>query len=143
MDLGLKTAAAATALAIALAPAAGAAQQAKVKVPRSGTYSGRPGQLTIYTSGKSIDNVSFHFKCHGTTGITSLNSIPLKKSKRGYRFAIKAHGSVEYADESSPENGAVEISGRFSRTGGSAKGFFKVRTTHCGSTGRVAWRAAR
>jgi hypothetical protein len=129
--------------AVVLVPAAVATQQAKVKVPRSGKYTGKPGKLTIYTSGKSIDLVSFQFKCRNTTGTTSLNSIPLKKSKRGYRFAIKAHGSVEYADQGAPENGAVQISGRFSPAGSSAKGILKVKTRRCGSTGDINWRAAR
>jgi hypothetical protein len=134
---------AAAASVLALVPVAVAAEQAKVKPPRSGKYEGRPGRLTIYTAGKSIELVSFHFKCRNTRGTTSLNGIPLKKSKRGYRFAIKAHGSVEYADQSAPENGVVDISGRFSRTGRSAKGSLKVRTARCGGTGRINWRAAR
>jgi hypothetical protein len=128
---------------VALVPVALAAERAKVKPPRSGKYEGRPGKLTIYTSGKSIDLISFQFKCRTTRGTTSLNGIPLKRSKRGYRFAIKAHGSVDYADQSAPENGAVDISGRFSRTGRSARGSLRVRTARCGGTGRINWRAAR
>ena len=53
----------------------------------------------------------------GLPGRTSLNSIKLKKTPKGYAFAIKAHGIVSYSDNQDDENGAIDISGRFSRTG--------------------------
>jgi hypothetical protein len=114
-----------------------------VKAPKSGVYEGRPGKLQIYISGKEIQLLSFEFKCGPTTGATSLNSIPLKRSKKGYRFAIKAHGNVTYRDDVPDENGAIEISGRFSRTGKSAGGTMRAKTPRCGGTGKLDWRAHR
>jgi hypothetical protein len=117
---------------------------AKVKAPMSGrTYSGRPGGIQLSISGKSIQIVAFRFRCHDTTAATSLTGIPLKKTSRGYRFAIKAHGIVSYADGKPDENGAVDINGRFSRTARSAGGALRVKTPRCGDTRRVDWRAHR
>jgi hypothetical protein len=125
----------------ASASAAGAA--AKVTAPKSGKWVGRPGKIEMYVSGRSIQLAAFSFKCHATSGRTSLNSVPIKKTKRGYTFGIKAHGSVTYADGQPDQNGALEFSGRFSRTGKSAAGVLKAKTPRCGGTGRIEWRAHR
>jgi hypothetical protein len=124
--------------------AAAAASAAKVKPPKSGSkFTGRPGEITAYISGRSIQLVAFSFKCRSTSGATSLTSIPLRKTKRGYRFGIHANGIVTYADDHADENGAISISGRFSRTGKSVAGKLRVKTPRCGSTGQLNWRAAR
>jgi hypothetical protein len=134
---------AALALIFVAAAATGASGAARhVKAP-NGTYSGGPGKLTLIASGKSIDLAAFSFKCRGTRGRTSLNGIALRKTKKGYKFSIKAHGGVTYADEHPDENGAVNMSGRFSRSGKSAVGYLRVRSPHCGDTGSVKWRASR
>jgi hypothetical protein len=126
------------------AAAAAAASAAKVKPPKSGSkFTGRPGGITVYISGRSIQLVAFSFKCRATSGSTSLSSIPLHKTKRGYRFGIHANGIVTYADDHADQNGAISISGRFSRTGKSVAGTLRVKTPRCGSTGDVKWRAAR
>jgi hypothetical protein len=137
------SAAAIAALAMALSPLALAAPAAKVNVPKSGKYTGKPGHITLFTNGKNIDLVSFSFKCHETSGATVLNDIPMKKSKKGYTFAIKAYGGVTYADEKDPDNGRIVISGRFSRTGKSAKGVLTVKTPRCGGSGTIKWHVAR
>jgi hypothetical protein len=114
-----------------------------VKVPKSGSWAGRPGKLVMSTSGKSIDIVAFTFACGTASGRISLNGIALKKTARGYKFAIKGHGNVTYSDDEPDENGSVEISGRFSRTGKSVGGTWRVKTGRCGQTKTVKWRAHR
>jgi len=114
-----------------------------VKAPKSGTYTGYPGGMTLYVSGKSLSLAAFSFKCGQVHGRTSLNDIRLKKTKNGYTFSVKTHGNVTYTDDHPDENAAVRMSGRFSKTGKSSAGTFRVRTPRCGSTGDVKWRAFR
>ena len=132
------------AAAVTLAPAAApvAASKPKVKAPKSGSEYDGNHKLVLYISGKSIELVAFNFRCGETTGRTSLNDIPLKKTKKGYRFAIKAHGSITFADGRPDENGAVSISGRFGRRAKSVAGHFRVKSPSCGNTGVVAWKAS-
>src|SRR4051794_27222024 len=133
MTLTRRAAASATALRAA-AP--------KVQPPRSGrVYRGRPGKLQLYISGKAIQLAAFEFPCKDTRGATSLNDIKLRKTPRGYRFGIKAHGIVTYRDDETDENGAIALSGRFSRTGKSAGGTLRVKTPRCGDSGAIEWRA--
>ena len=76
-------------LALALTPAAvAAAHQPKVKAPKSGSEYDGNHKLVIYISGKSIELVAFNFRCGDTTGGTSLNDIPLKKTKKGYQVGV-------------------------------------------------------
>jgi hypothetical protein len=114
----------------------------KVKAPKSGSqYSGNHG-LVLYISGKMIQLAAFDFKCGTTTGRTSLNDIKLKKTDKGYKFGIDAHGSISFRDERPDENGAVHLNGRFSRNAKTAAGKFRVKSAHC-STGDVKWTASR
>jgi hypothetical protein len=127
---------------------AAAARAAKVRVPRSGAYNGtaRGKPITIYTSGKSIQIVAFDFACHNVSGVkgrTSLNAIKLTKTSKGYKFGIRAYASITYSDDHPDENGKVAISGRFSRTGKSAKGVLRVKSSRCGDTGSVKWSVSR
>jgi hypothetical protein len=134
--------AAATAL-VPLAATATSLAASTVKAPRSGTYTGHPGGMTLYVSGKSISLAAFSFKCGEAHGRTSLNDMRLKKTKKGYAFSLKAHGNVTYSDDQPDENAAVNISGRFSKSGKSSVGVFRVKSPRCGSTGDVKWRAFR
>ncbi|HEY0633512.1 MAG TPA: hypothetical protein VGC98_15755 [Thermoleophilaceae bacterium] len=134
---------AAAATLVPLVAAAPSVAVSKVKAPKSGTYTGYPGGMTLFVSGKSISFIGFSFKCGGSSGRTSLNDIKLKKAKNGYKFAIKAHGNVTYADDHPDENAAVNVSGRFSKTGKSSVGVFRVKSPRCGSTGDVKWKAFR
>jgi hypothetical protein len=131
---------------VAVGPAAasgwGSTAKPKVKAPKSGSEYDGTHKLVLYISGKSIEIVAFNFRCGHTTGRTSLNDIPLKKTKKGYRFAIKAHGSITFADGRPDENGAVNISGRFGRRAKRVAGHFRVKSPSCGNTGVVAWKAA-
>jgi hypothetical protein len=141
-----RIAAASIAAATALVPLAATATSVaagKVKAPKSGTYTGYPGAMTLYVSGKSISLAAFSFKCGDTHGRTSLNAIKLKWTKKGYSFSLKAHGNVTYSDDQPDQNGTVNISGRFSKTGKSSAGLYRVKTPRCGSTGDVKWRAFR
>lgn len=137
----------ALAAATAVAPIVRAAPHPKVKAPKSGQYKGTTAQhqkLTLYTSGKSIDLAAIQFAClKGVVGSTGLNSIPLKKGKKVYRFSIKAHGSVSFSDEHPSENAAVSISGAFSRTARSASGTLRVKSPRCHDTGSVKWKVRR
>jgi hypothetical protein len=128
---------------VALAGTAPSLAASTVKAPKSGTYTGYPGAMTLYVSGKSLSLVAFSFKCGQAKGRTSLNDVKLKKTKKGYAFSIKAHGNVTYSDDQPDENGAVNFSGRFSKSGKSSAGVFRVKTPRCGSTGDVKWRAFR
>jgi hypothetical protein len=134
---------AALAASVALVPAAGAAS-GKVRAPRSGQYHGTPrgNPLSLYVSGKSLELVALSFKCGQTVGSTSLNDIDLKKTRKGYRFSIAAHGNISFADEQPDENGAVSISGRFARDGKTARGVFRVKSHRC-HTGSIKWTARR
>jgi hypothetical protein len=139
-------------LTLKSAPAAAnskvSAARTRVRAPKSGKYSGRTAEkrdVTVYVSGKAIQIIAFSFKCGDADGITSLSDIRLKKSKKGYKFAIKAHGIVSYSDsETHPdENGAIEIAGRFGRTGKAAIGTLRVKTPRCGDSGAIKWSAKR
>ncbi len=136
---------AAAAASLALVPAAGAVTHAKPKAPKSGQYNGSPRgkDLTLFVSGKSVQLAAFSFKCADTVGRTSLDDIPLKKTKKGYKFGLDAHGSITFADGNPDENGAVVISGRFTLDGKAAKGVFRVKSHRCHDTGSIKWRAKR
>jgi hypothetical protein len=134
---------------VAALPATAAAKHKHhVKTPKSGKYSGFAGAgrpLTLYISGKTVQLVSFRFACGSAHGTTNLNDIPLKKTKKGYKFSISAHGLVTYSDSNThpDENGAIFIKGRFTRSGKNPKGVLRVKTPRCGSTGDVQWSAKR
>ncbi|MEA2353398.1 MAG: hypothetical protein QOJ14_1812 [Thermoleophilaceae bacterium] len=145
MRLRATTAASLAAAALVLAVPAGVQAGSSVKAPKDGNYSGATehgGTLTVKISGKSIEIAAIQFKCHDTVGHTSLQDIPLKKTKRGYKFGINAHSIVSYDDGYPDENAPVEIWGRFFRGGKAAKGTVRVRAPRCG-TGLLAWRIRR
>jgi hypothetical protein len=124
---------------------ASAARAAKVRLPRSGKYKGSPRgkDMTIYVSGNEIQVVAFSFKCADTVGRTSLDSIRLKKTRKGYKFALDGFGSISFEDGKPDENGKVTIAGRFAADGKSARGTFRVRSPRCHDTGTIKWRATR
>jgi hypothetical protein len=143
--LTLKSAPAKAAHAKASSPRAAAASS-KVKRPNSGKYSGRSAErrpVTLYVSGQSIQLIAFSFACGKTDGLTSLSEIALKKSKKGYKFFVKARGIVSYSDGADDQNGTIILKGRFGRTGKAAIGTFRVKTKRCGDTGAVKWSAKR
>jgi hypothetical protein len=115
----------------------------RVKPPKSGQYKGARGTLLLFVSGKSIDIAAFDFDCGKATGRTSLNAIPLKWTRRGYKFDIDTHGNASYSDGQADENATVAFKGRFSRSGRSVRGSLRVRTPRCGDSGDVHWRANR
>jgi hypothetical protein len=125
--------------------AAVVAAAAKVRAPKSGEYDGQPRghPLSIFVSGKEIELAAFSFKCADTVGRTSLNAIKLKKTRKGYKFALDAHGNISFEDGASDENGRVSIAGRFSADGKAARGKFRVRSKRCHDTGWIKWRASR
>jgi hypothetical protein len=135
----------AAALALTLTALAGTAvadEPKKVKAPK-GEYSGK--KVFILVSDKEIALLSVRFPCarHDTKGATSLNDVPLKKTKRGYKFSIDAHGSASYEDGHPDENVAVAVSGQFTRDAKKVRGRFSVHSPYCGSTGKIKWRATR
>jgi hypothetical protein len=137
----------ALAAAVIAVPATGAAatkhKTPTVKAPRSGKYTGAHGRTVLYISGRSIDLIGFDFPCGQASGSTSLNSIKLKKTRKGYAFSIRAHGSVTYSDAHPDENAAVDVSGRFTRDGKRVAGQFRVKAPRCRDTGAVKWSAKR
>jgi hypothetical protein len=127
------------------AQASAAGATTRVRLPKSGQYNGRPRgkDMAVYVSGKEIDIAAFSFKCADTVGRTSLNSIKLKKTRKGYKFALNAHGNISFEDGQPDENGAVNIAGRFAADGKSARGTFRVKSHRCGDTGSIKWRVTR
>lgn len=117
-----------------------AADEQKVKVPRSGTWTG-PRKAVMIVSGKSIDLLAFNFPCRKTKGRTSLNDIALRKTSEGYKFSVSVHGNVSYQDEHVDQNGVISMSGQFNRRGTKVAGRFRVTTKHCGDTGKLDWSA--
>ena len=117
-----------------------------VRAPKDGKYAGLTRQrrdLEVYVSGRSIELAVIEFKCGDATGTTVLNDIDMRRTFRGFAFVLRAHGSVGYSDGHPDENGEVDISGRFSRSGSKARGRIRVKTRHCGGTGQVSWTAKR
>ena len=135
----------AVALGIGLPAAVDAATT--VKAPKSGKFKATTAigkhPVTVYISGKSIQIVAIEFRCKETLGRTSISDIKLKKTKKGYRFSIDAHGIVSYADEGTDENGAIGIAGRFSKDGKKLTGLLHVKTPRCGGTGNLKWGGSR
>jgi hypothetical protein len=138
-----RLAAGAAAAALVLVPMADAASH-KVKAP-NGQYNGtaRGKDLTMLVSAKTIQIAAFSFACDGTVGRTSLDEISLKKTKKGFRFGIKAHGSITFSDGQPDENGAVDLSGSFTPNGKTVAGVFRVRSHRCQDTGSIKWKAKR
>jgi hypothetical protein len=135
-------------LRAAAAPKVPAAPHAEpgVRPPQAGIYSGRTAErrkLTLLVSGRSIDIVAFAFGCGKASARTSLNDLRLTKAPNGYRFAIRAHGIVSFSDDRVDENAAIDLDGRFSRTGRSVTGRLRVKAPGCTDTGRLGWRARR
>jgi hypothetical protein len=138
----IRLAGAAIALAL-LVPAAGSASE-PVRAPKTGSvYTGQHGGLELRISGRSIEFVAFGFDCGRKNGRTVLNSVPLEKTPRGYRFGIRSGANMTYPESNQPdENGSVRFRGRFSRSAKSVRGVFRVTAPHC-RTGDVEWRAFR
>jgi len=149
----------AVAATLALAPvaafpaAAGAAKHKKhYTAPKAGAkYKGKTsdgGPLTLnVASSKSIQIVAFRFNCKkvpGATGNTSLQSIKIKKTSKGYKFGITAFGIVGYSDNDTlNENGKITISGKFSTSAKRVSGHLRVKTPRCGDTGSLGWSAKK
>jgi hypothetical protein len=116
-----------------------------VRAPRSGEYDGETRQrrdLALHVAGRQIQLAAIEFRCGGTTGHTNLNGIPLRQTRRGFSFSIRAHGLVSWGDGQPDQNAAINLSGRFSRGGKKARGRVRVKAPRCGS-GRVRWVAKR
>jgi hypothetical protein len=127
------------------APLADGATKSSVKRPKSGSYSGTTQQkkdITLYVSGKSIDLAAFSFSCQGADGRTSMNALKLVKTSKGWKFSLKAHGSISFSDGQPDENGKVEIGGRFAVGGKQARGTFRVKSSRC-HTGVRTWHVKR
>jgi hypothetical protein len=121
-----------------------------VTPPKAGAYTGSAGvgrDITVYVTGRasnrSISIVAFKFACGKVSGRTSLNDIPLTRTRLGYRFGIRANGLVTYLDGHTDENAAIQIRGRFNRRGTRAAGFLRVRAPHCRDTGQDYWSVRR
>jgi hypothetical protein len=118
----------------------------RVKQPKSGAYAGKSAEgndVTLLTSGQTIDLAELTFDCGDTTGRTSLSDVPMHLTPRGYAFEIKAHGGVTYADDDSSDNAAIDLSGRFNAAGTAASGHFRVTSPRCGDSGRISFQVKR
>jgi hypothetical protein len=138
--------------ALALAPfaalpaAAGAAKHRKA--PKAGAHyaghTGDGGEFTLDVADKkTVKIVAFQFDCGNVTGRTSLQDIPIKKTKKGYKFRIEAYGIVTYSDEKQDENGKIDVSGKFSKGAKQVTGQLRVRPPRCHDTGKIHWTAHR
>jgi hypothetical protein len=126
------------------APAAlpAAAPATSVKAPRDGQYEGKRNFFML-VSGKNVDIVAFDFPCGKAKGRISLNDIDLRKTKKGYKFSVEAHGNVTYSDNHPDENAASGISGQFNRKGRKPHGRLQAISPRCGNTGKLDWKASR
>jgi hypothetical protein len=142
---------AATAVAVLAASAAeprAALAAAAVKAPKSGAkYTGQTAQghpIELVIQRKSVYYISFRFACgRKAIAATGLQDIPLRRTSKGYRFAIDAHSSMSFSDDQPDENAAVSVKGRFSRTARTVEGSARVRSERCHDTGSISWRAKR
>jgi hypothetical protein len=110
-----------------LAALAFAAPAAAAK-PRAGQYIGETEkniEVTLHVSGQ---RVRVEVGCRPGAPV-SLGSAKLRRTRHGRRFALHARGP------------RIDISGRFSRAGTSARGRIRVNSAHCGSTGPARWTA--
>jgi hypothetical protein len=111
------------------------------RAPRSGEYDGETAQhrgITLIVSGRSIQLATFGFACGNYgEGRTNLDGVALRRTRKGYAFSIKSHGSVTYGDVFPDENAEVDLSGRFNRAGKRASGHIRVKSPRCGGTGQV------
>jgi hypothetical protein len=142
---------AAAVAALALVPAAavpalaGGSQKKPVKRPKDGaTYSGHHPGVSLVISGKRIELITIRFPCHKGKGTTNLNDFPMRKTDKGWRFDIAAHGLVTYmnSEKHPDENAAIWIHGRFSRDAKTVAGRLRVDAPRC-DTGRLLWSAKR
>ena len=131
-------------VAALLAPAAVPAATAP-KAPKSGSVyrSGAPSSVFLRVAGRSVEIVAISVPCDGTLARGSLNGFRLKRTPKGYRFNADAHGLIGFADEAPDENGALHVSGRFTRDAKRVRGHIRVRSPRCGDTGDVDWRAKK
>ena len=133
------------ALTLVLA-ALGSVAAVAASAPRPGTYrggAGKRGTLSLYVSGRTIDLAAIKFGCGRTTATTALNAVAIKRVRGVYRFGIRAHGNVSYADDHIDQNGSISISGQFSSSGASARGTLRVRTPRCRKNKSVRWAVHR
>jgi hypothetical protein len=130
----------------ALEAAAGQSRPPAVNAPKSGIYRGTAGvrrNLMLWVSGRDISIVAFDFTCGQVVGRTSLNDLPLRRTPLGYRFIVRAHGSVTFSDGQPDQNAPVYIQGRFTRSGRTVSGTLRVRPPRCRNTCLVRWSARR
>jgi hypothetical protein len=136
-------------LALAVPPLEASAGQSRpptVKPPKSGQYNGTAGvrrKLTLWVSGRDVTIVAFDFTCGQTVGRISLNDLRLRRTPLGYRFILRAHGSVTYRDGQPDENARAYIQGRFTRSGRTVRGTLRVVPPRCRNTRLVRWSAQR
>jgi hypothetical protein len=117
-----------------------------VRAPAPGWYTGPTKQqrkLGLYVSGESIKVAAIAFKCGTATGRTALNDVDMRRTRQGFAFDLRAHGSVTYSDGYPDENAAVDLTGVFARSGSTASGRLRVNSPRCGGTGWVGWTVAR
>ena len=117
-----------------------------VRAPASGWYIGPTEQqrkLGLYVSGESIEVAAIAFRCGNATGRTALNDVDMRRTRQGFAFDIRAHGSVTYSDGYPDENAAVDLTGVFARSGSKASGRLRVKSPRCGGTGWVGWTVKR
>ena len=75
-------------------------------------------------------------------GVTGLQNLKLKKTKKGYKFGDGAQSTVAYTDDTD-EEGTVAVVGRFSKNAKAVSGALRVKTDRCGDSGTVKWIATK
>lgn len=141
-----RAAAGMAALALVAGPAtlAGAATHKKpVKRPKDGAYYvGHDPRVSLRVSGKSLEYFLVRFPCHEAKGIASMQDIPIEKSRKRWRFSIKAHTSVTFSDMTThpDQNAPMSLDGHFSPDAKKVYGHVRIQPPRCDS-GRLTWRA--
>jgi hypothetical protein len=134
-------AAAACVSVVAVAVPAASGALVPVRAPSSGKYTGRG--VDVYVSGRSIMLFAASFRCGSTSGRTSLDDIPIRKTRSGYSFHIRIYGSVTFANYHTDQNGLFNLAGAFSRNGRRVTGTLRVSVPYCGKPHTVRWSAMR
>jgi hypothetical protein len=133
---------AALALPAAALPGLAGGDEPRVKAPKSGssyegkTEKGRAVALSI--DGKAVGFFFAAFSCDGTIARMSIQDIPLKRTKHGYKFGIHAYAHVGFDDGAPEQDGPAIVWGRFGRQARRAAGHVSVGVQRCES-GRLDW----
>ena len=117
--------------------------------PRAGGYytgttaQGREVTLDVSPNGRRITAVAWQFDCAGQPAQGSLQSLPIKRKGKSYRFAgASADVALLFLDSYLSEPASVSTVSKFTKRGRRVSGVFNVVSPSCGDTGPIAYSAS-